>query len=574
MKNTNVRTGIAAAAVVALLSGAGTGESASPFAWDSRAVEHLYNRAGFGARPAEIEAGVAMGQAALVEKLLSGRVEVEPFFWEKIDPPRGMRELPEPERREIQREVREKDRRQLLQYTAWWLDRMSSGEDPLRERMVLFWHGFFTSSIEEVKRGWLLIRQNQLLREHALGSYADLLAEMLRDPAMLTYLDNQVNRKGEPNENLARELMELFSLGIGNFTESDVQEAARALTGRGVSKDGDYEFHPRQHDAGRKTVLGVEGKLDGDDLVAILLKQEACPKWIASKLLAYFEGQPPSAERRADYARFMRQNEYRIEPFLRRLFLDPAFYRDEVVGTRIQGPVDFMVGLSRRLGTRVPANLIGGGSAVLGQRLFSPPSVKGWDGGESWITTATLMQRGNLAGIVLGVVKVDDVLSEADLEMTATVEPSGSSEGAMQDSDRARAPERTPDRGADREAQPPDSKAGPKAGAKTGGKAGGPGLQALRRAEASGWAPSIHFSARMNKAGARTDAEITDRMLEDLLAIRAPADTRAKLREFVARERTELAVADGKLLEAGAGSERLLRRLAHVILSLPEAQLD
>lgn len=545
------------AVAIVLLSGtaAPSTQAARPgFVWDARAVEHLYNRAGFGARPAEIETGVAMGQAALVEQLVSKRVDVEPFFWERIDVPnpREMRDLPPDEIKQRQREFREKDRKQLLEYTAWWLDRMSSGEDPLRERMVLFWHGFFTSSIEEVKRGWFLIRQNQLVREKALGSYSDLLSAMLRDPAMLTYLDNQVNRKGNPNENLARELMELFSLGVGNYTETDVKEAARALTGRGISREGDYEFHPRLHDDGKKTVLGVTGKLDGDALVAAILKQDACPKWIAKRLITYFEGVPPKPERISEYAAFLRKNDFQLQPFLKKLFLDPAFYRDEVVGARVQGPIDFMVGLSRRLGTRVPPVVLGGGAAILGQRLFSPPSVKGWEEGEAWITTASLMQRGNLAGFVLGVVKVEDVMSETDLDLPVASDPA------------------TPPMETDGETKtsPPPLKG------KGGGQPGAQALQALRRAEASGWAPTINFSSRMSRTGAKTDAEIADRMLDDVLAIRAPDDTRARMRAFLTHEREGLGVADGNLLDGGAAAERVLRRLAHLILSLPEAQLE
>ncbi len=542
---------------------AASAKSARPSSgWNARAVEHLYNRAGFGARPGEIEAGVAMGQAALVEFLVTKRVDVEPFFWEKVEvpDPKALRELPADEQKEKQREFREKDRRQLLEYTGWWYDRLASGEDPLRERMVLFWHGFFTSSVEDVKRNWLLIQQNQLVRAHALGSYSDLLAAMLRDPALLTYLDNQVNRKGNPNENLARELMELFSLGVGNYTEEDVKEAARALTGRGIDRDGAYELHPKQHDGAKKTILGKTGLFDGDDLVGILLKQEACARWVAKRLLLYFEGVPPGPERLASYAGFLREHDYQIQPFLRRLFLDPAFYRDEVVGARVQGPVDFMVGLSRRLGVRVPPIVLGGGAALLGQRLFAPPSVKGWEEGEPWITTATLMQRGNLAGFVLGVVKVDDVISGSDLEMTDPPE------GRMAPADDG------PPMGGD-DSRPPVARSKNGKG-KGGGQGGSQVLNELRRVEASGWVAPINFSARMQKAGAHTDAEIADRMVDDLLAIHAPDDTRARMREFLAREREDLKVADGKLLDAGGESERILRRLAHLVLSLPEAQLE
>lgn len=542
----------------------------SSTAWDAKKVEHLMNRAGFGARPSDIEAGVALGQAALVEKLVGERVEVEPFFFERIDAPdpKVVKTMSVDDRTAMMREIREKDRRQILDYTSWWYDRMTSGEDPLRERMVLFWHGFFTSSFEDVKRSWLLIQQNQLLRKQALGSYAELLAAMAKDPAMLTFLDNQVNKKASPNENFARELMELFSLGAGNYSEQDVKEAARALTGRGVSREGNYEFHRRLHDEGEKTVLGVTDRLNGDDLVKLILAQDACPRWIAGKLLVNFEGVEPSPKRLADYAAFLRANEYQIQPFLRRLFLDPEFYRDEVIGARVQGPVDFMVGFTRRLGVQVPSAVLGSGATLLGQRLFWPPSVKGWDEGESWISTATIMQRGNLAGFMLGLVKVEDVLSEPETREPPPPPYSGepgmtddSLEGGKSDEPMT---ERPPMR--------KDGKPGSKVDMKRIG-VDGAALYGLRRAEASGWTISINLSSRIQKSGARTDAEIADRMLDDLLAIDAPQDTRALVQTFLARERGRLKLADGKLLDAGAEAEHVLRRLAHLIYSLPEAQL-
>ena len=566
--------------------------------WNARAVEHLYNRAGFGARPSEIEAGVAMGQAALVEKLVSERVDVEPFFWEKIEAPdrEVLAKLSQPEKAERVQMARESDRRQLLEYTGWWFERMASGEDPLRERMVLFWHGFFTSSFDEVKRSWLLIRQNELVRREALGSYARLLQGMVRDPGLLTYLDNQVNKKGNPNENFARELMELFSLGVGHYTEDDVKEAARALTGRGVSRQGDYEFHPKQHDPAEKTVLGTTGKIDGEDLVKILLEQPACSRWVAKKLITYFEGVEPTEPRLASYAASLRESEYRLQPFLRRLFLDPEFYRDEVVGSRVQGPVEFMVGLSRRLGTRVSPVVLASGATLLGQRVFFPPSVKGWDEGEAWITTSTLMQRGNLAGFVLGIVKVDDVLSDADMEeaavaseppaspetmeegMNESMKGSGAGDDSMQETKPvADAPKPVANPAPKGARKPGAARAQPEkvpAKLKLGNGAGRDvALQVLRRAEVAGWTTKINFSARMAKAGVRTDAQIADRMLDDLLGIDAPADTRARMREFLAREREALNVQDGKLLDAGAGAEHVLRRLAHLVLSMPEAQL-
>ena len=594
------------ALLIALAAPASSQPSTIPArTWDARAVEHLLNRAGFGAQPAEIEAGVAMGQAALVEKLVEKRVEVEPFFVEDLIPPdyREMSDLPQEERRKLQQDFRQRDLGQLNEYTSWWIDRMTSGEDPLRERMVLFWHGLFTSSYDDVPRGTLLIRQNQLVREMALGSYADLLQAMIRDPAMLTYLDNQVNRKGSPNENLARELMELFSLGVGNYTEKDVKEAARALTGRGVSRAGQYEFHVGQHDRGRKTILGATGMFDGDGLVAQILKQDACPRWVAGRLLAYFEGVPPSPERLAEYAAFLRKNEFQIRPFLRKLFLDPAFYRDEVVGARVASPLDYLVGLSRRIGTRPPPSMIAGGASVLGQHLFFPPSVKGWEEGEPWITTASLMQRGNLAGIVVGVVKVRDVIakdpnvteavdetppmksmngesadsspenSESGRTNTSEPESGAKSDGAKTEG--AKQDGAKPEGGSATEAESKKAERKPGAGLAAGRRRGAAQLvQALRRIEASGWRPNPNFTARMRKAGAKTDAAIADRMLDDLLGISAPADTRARMQAFVAKEREKLGARDGALLEQGVEGENVLRRLAHLILSMPEAQLE
>ena len=539
-------------------SAADSAGTAPPFVWDARRAEHLLNRAGFGARTGEIEAAVAEGQCACVERLVGKRADVDPFFVERIEEPsrREMRELGDEERQRVQREVRERDRRQMLDYTAWWMERAASGDDPLEERMVLFWHGVFTSSVDSVRRAHMILAQDQLIRTEALGSYERLLAGMLKDPALLTYLDNQANRKGNPNENLARELLELFSLGIGNYTEKDIKEIARALTGRGVDDRGGYRYDAKAHDDGEKSFLGQQGKFDGDDVVRIVLAQEACPRYVARRILGYLEGVEPAPERLAQYAAFLREQRFELKPFLRKLFLDPAFYREEVLGARVLGPVDFMVGMSRRLGLRTPPLVMAAGASLLGQRLFAPPNVKGWDEGEAWITTSSLMQRGNLAGLLLGVVKVDDVIRADDPDMLdeeaqATSNPPAADSMQKQPM-RAR--------------KPLDKQAGLKG-------AGSVAYQALRRVQDSGWAPNLNFSARLERSGARSDAEIVERMLDDLLAIEAPPDTRRKLRDFLANERATLSLPDGRLFDSGIQAERVLRRLAHLILSLPEAQL-
>ncbi len=525
--------------------------------WNARNAEHLLNRAAFGARPSEVEAAVSLGQEATIDRLLSPQAELEPPFVEPIEEPlpRALKELSVEDQQRVKRDVADHDRRQQLEYIGWWIDRMVKGDDPLRDRMTLFWHGLLTSSVEQVRRSYPMIRQSQFLRENALGSYADLLNGIAKDPAMLIFLNNNSNRKGNPNENLARELMELFSLGIGNYTEADVKEAARALTGRGTTREGGYEYRPKQHDDGEKTILGVKGKFDGDDLVKILLQQDACPRYVARKIIAYLEGVEPDPARLSEYAAVLRQNDFRIEPFLRKLFLDPAFYRDEVVGARVQGPVDFMVGVTRRLGIEAPPVMLGSGAALLGQRLLAPPNVKGWDEGPTWISTSSLMQRGNLAGLMLGIVRMDDVLSQADLLAKGAEAPSA--DGTMQGSEPAMSREQMDEM----------------AKRLKNGKKGGFAYEALRRTQDSGWAPTLNFTVRLQRLGAASDAEIVDRMLDELLAIRTPEDTRAKMLAFLTGERVQLSIREGHLLESGPAAERVLRRFAHLILSLPEAQL-
>jgi uncharacterized protein (DUF1800 family) len=559
------RHGVFAAGLIALSLPAGSRQQ-EPTAWDERAVEHLMNRAGFGARQAEIEAGVRMGREAFVDALLDGAgEEPEPFFVTEVD--RRASEEGRPMDRgallELRREARREDRRQIVQYAGWWVEQMRSGTHPLRERMTLFWHGHFTSSMTDVKSSVAMIRQNELLRTHALGSFRELLAGILRDPAMLTYLNNNSNKKDRPNENLARELMELFCLGEGNYTEQDVKEAARALTGWHVRR-GEFRINRRQHDRGPKTVLGVTGKLDGDDLVDVLLAQDACARWIAGRLIAYFEGVEPDAERLEAYAGFLRENDYHVGPMLARLFRDPDFYRAEVVGTRIAGPIDYIVGASRRLGVRTPPAIPVAAAALLGQQLFGPPNVKGWDGGKAWISTSTVLLRGNLAGMLVGVVSFEDLMTSDALEFPLDADDEWD-EGDEGD-------EGVEGMGLDAEMQ---ADAPPRKN---------PALAGLRLLDRVGWRPFVNLSARCRRAGAKTDEEIVAFLGRDLLAVPLPEEGRAALVELLRTERAPAATESAATEPAGerprlrfrraTSDELALRRLAHVILSLPEAQLN
>jgi hypothetical protein len=365
---------------------------------------------------------------------------------------------------------------------------------------------------------------------------------------MIEYLDNNQNRRGNPNENLARELMELFTLGVGNYTEQDIKEGARALTGWRTNDDwSESYFAPRQHDDGKKTILGRTGRFDADDFVDILLEEPACPRWLAGKLIHFFEGRDPAPERLAEYAAFLAERKYEIAPFLQKLFLDPRFYRDEIEGERISGPVEYLVGCTRRLGIEVPSQLIWIGAGQLGQRLFDPPNVKGWEGDEAWITTSSLLARGNMAGMLLGVVHFEDVLKEDGFDLDDEPAMDGGMMGGMSS-----------------DAKPPKKDAKVDLG---------PDLGALKRLTGEFYFPRINLSARLARLGTASDAQIVDVLAGELLPVELSPESRSALLEFLAVERKAAAIADGKLLQNPAKGEDVLRRLAHLILSLPEGQL-
>ena len=543
--------------------GPSVGDDPAPeLTWNARAAEHLLNRAGFGARELEIQRAVLAGPEAVVAELLAGGTRADdPYFaerlarsdggmQERIDRlPERFRDLDRDARRDMARDLRRDDAAQLIDYTAAWIEDMVAGRSPLVDRTALFWHGYFTSSQQDVKSSYNLIQQHEFLRANALGSFRDLVHGIARQPAMLEYLDNNSNKKKSPNENFARELLELFTLGEGHYTEEDVKEVARAFTGW-TEDDGEFEYKSRWHDTGKKTVLGERGKFDGDDVIDVILAHEACPPHVARALLSYFEGVEPGPERLGEYAAHLRATDYDVAAFLEKLFLDPHFYSDAVVGARISGPIDFVVGTNRRLAVPMPAAILGASARLLGQRLFHPPNVKGWDGGESWITTSTLMQRGNVAGLMLGVVEFDDVLRvETELMLAAD-------DAAMMADDELMASGDGDEMSSFEPAKP---------------KLDG----AMRDLDGllSRWRPRLNLSARVDRLGLETDAEIGDALIADLLAVEPAADTRAALLEFLTREREALGLAEGELRAGSSNAEDLLRRFAHQILCQPEAQL-
>lgn len=342
--------------------------------WDLRKVGHLYRRAAFGATWDELHAGVAAGAEKTIDKLLAGGADA-PAFPASIRKGNNGAQLP-----------------------AWWLLRLRETKNPLREKMTIFWHNHFATSNAKVNNAGYMIGMYDLIYRLALGDFRELLLGIGKDPAMLVWLDANQSRKGMPNENYARELMELFSLGIGHYGEQDIREAARAFTGWEV-RDGKGQFNRSQHDAGTKTVLGKTGAWTGDDIARICLEQKSCPEFICAKLFRYLvsESMPPTPELLAPLADQFRKSGFNFGELVATVLRSEMFFSPEAYRSRVKSPVDFAIGIVRALEGNVPMSALARALEGLGQRLGYPPSVKGWDGGPAWLNGQTLLFRQNLA---------------------------------------------------------------------------------------------------------------------------------------------------------------------------------
>jgi hypothetical protein len=378
-------------------------EPLDPVAFSYDHARHLLLRAGFGGSPEEITELHAMGLQAAVDYLVDYRGVPDEL------PPHGVtpREFPargsmvgvsQEERRRLNNMRNREDRQKFQRLRAWWMERMLRTSRPLEEKMTLFWHGHFTSGYRDVRNARHMAQQNELLRRNATGNFAAMVGEISRDPAMLEYLDNNRNNRRAPNENFARELMELFTLGAGNYTETDIKEAARAFTGwtfaRGTSQ---FRFASRNHDFGAKEFLGQNGDFDGDDITRIILEQEATPRYVAGKILTYLAVEP-TAEELEPYAELFRSVDYAIVPLLRALFSSKWFYSQRVMATQVKSPVMFVVSALKAAGiSQFPGAQMVRRCESIGQAIMQPPNVKGWDGGTMWITSSNLIGRYNIA---------------------------------------------------------------------------------------------------------------------------------------------------------------------------------
>jgi len=304
------------------------------------------------------------------------------------------------------REERDKERQarfaQGLELKNWWVGEMMASNAPLNERMTLFWSNHFTSEFAKVQKASLMLRQNQLFRDQALGNYRTLVHAVARDPAMLIYLDSVKSKKGAANENFAREVLELFTLGEGHYSEQDIKEAARAFTGwRFSGPDAEFREKSKLHDEGQKTFLGQTGNLDGDDVLDIVLQQPEAADFIVAELWKEFVSPDPDPKAVASLSAAFRKN-WDLAALMKSMLKEPAFWADSNRGTLVKSPVELVVGTQRALG--LPMSPAVGAMAIssMGQSLFDPPNVKGWATGDAWINTDTLLARRQFIAYLFG----------------------------------------------------------------------------------------------------------------------------------------------------------------------------
>jgi uncharacterized protein (DUF1800 family) len=345
-------------------------------------VAHLLRRAGFGATEAELDEYTQLGFAGALDRLLNPE-QVDDSAAEQVVAPLAINPS-------------EADARRKIEAAKFWrLNRMLYTRRPLQEKMTLFWHNHFATANSKVGNAVLMVQQNQLFRDYALGNFETLLQSVTRDPAMLIWLDNRLNRRGAPNENYAREVMELFTVGIGNYSEQDIKEAARAFTGHTLDRVLQYTFNGNQHDAGQKTFQGQTGNFDADDILGILVRHPATARFLAQKLFAFFAYDNPDSSTIDRLATTFVASGFEIRSVLRDIFSGPEFLSPQAYHGQIKQPVELVTGSLKSLNVQ---NIGPDATAVLrrmGQDLLNPPDVSGWKGGAAWINATTLFERFN-----------------------------------------------------------------------------------------------------------------------------------------------------------------------------------
>ncbi len=413
--------------------------------WDEQKVRHLLNRTGFSATADEVESALKESLDAVLQRRLNYESTPDPYprpEWAAPPTPAQLAEIgqatqaSEAEIRQLRkdgetdkkalRQVMRKGRQlekelercdgltiysQKFSYTTdlqkWWLRRMAETTRPLQEKLTLFWHGHFATSIFKVDSAYYMWMQNETMRRNASGNFRTMIMEISKDPAMIKWLDNNSNSKEHPNENYAREVMELFTLGEGHYTEDDIKQAARAFTGWGYGRRTmRFQFNTLQHDHGEKTFMGQKGNWDGGDIVDIIFQQPACAQFIARKLWTYFAYEEPEPEIVDGLAEILRENKYEMKPMLQTMLSCRAFFSERAIRTQIKSPVQLAVGSSQLLKRQIPDpiepfTVIVRSMRLMGQEPLLPADVSGWKGGLSWINTASLLMRYNFSNFLV-----------------------------------------------------------------------------------------------------------------------------------------------------------------------------
>jgi hypothetical protein len=565
-----------------------------PADWNEEFAAHLLERAGFGGTPEEIAVFAKMTPAQAVARLVrfegTNASKLPPFDHSGVHDP-GLEPFP-PSRPAVTDQAKARGealgikakaggnrklqpivnkffywlRASVLETNRvayWWANRMLASPQPLREKMALFWHGHFAVNEPKVRDYRKLLGQLELFHAQGTGNFRKLMVAVAQDPAMLSFLDAGVNLKGAPNENFAREIMELFTMGVGNYTEKDIREGARAFTGWNY-QDLKFVVNQEKHDDGEKTFLGRTGRFDGVDVINIIVDQPVTADFIAGKIYRFFVREELDADYRKKLGGVLRQANYEIAPLLETIFLSRDFYSAASVGTQIKSPVQLVVSTYKKMGLASMPGVPDFNSVTgpLGQQLFSPPTVAGWAGGRSWITPGLLLERGNFPRDVLfpdinflppdRYTRSGEIRSVADrirqgLDITAATKPDEKT-GVMAESNML----------ADR-----DEDFNTRYGSFRGWQMAIERVKPIPRDIAP-----LNISEMVLGANAKNTTEAVDYLIRRFMRVPPAEDARQKMIAFLNKElgTTEIAVAQTYM-------EDSLRLALHLIMSQPEYQL-
>lgn len=565
--------------------------------WNYDRAAHLLERAGFGGTPADIDLLASMSLSEAVRSLVyfdpAANIRSHPFDHSGIHDP-GLEPFPpsRPATTDLAKEtgealgikVKPTGNRRLQpvvnkffywlrasvletnRVAYWWANRMVDSNNPLQEKMALFWHGHYAVNESKVRDYRKLLIEIELFQEMGTGNFRDLMVAVAQDPAMLSFLDAGVNVKGAPNENFAREIMELFTMGVGNYSERDIREAARAFTGWNYA-DLEFVINEDEHDNGVKQFLGRSGNLDGVEVIDIIMEQPVTAEYIAGKIYRFFVRDDLSPELQNELGNVFRDSNYEVAPLLETIFQSKDFYSAASVGTHIKSPIELAVSTYVKLGLEDVPGVPDFNSATgaLGQTLFRPPTVAGWAGGRSWITPGLLLERGNFARDVLfpdinfipsdrrnGSREIQSVARRIreGLDITSATQPSSIGEGQiMAESNML----------ADR-----DEDFNTRYGSFRGWQ------MAIERVK-----PIPRHTARLNLSKMVMDqqltntAEVIDYFIARFMRVAPGTDARSMLIDFLSNE-----IGTTNIVEAESYMEDSLRMTLHLLLSQPEYQLS